>query len=90
MKSGKLFLGVLAGLAAGAALGVLFAPAKGSKTRKKITGKGKEYKDELKDKFDEFIENITEKFEKVTEEVSEFAHQAKVYSENMKKDVKPE
>jgi gas vesicle protein len=88
MNSGKVFLGVLAGLAAGAALGVLFAPAKGSKTRREISGKGKEYTDELKDKFDEFIENVTEKFEKVKEEVSEFAHQAKTYSEDMKKDVK--
>ena len=36
MKAGKVFLGVLAGVAAGAVLGILFAPDKGSKTRKKI------------------------------------------------------
>lgn len=36
MSSGKVVLGMLAGLAAGAVLGILFAPEKGSKTRRKI------------------------------------------------------
>jgi gas vesicle protein len=36
MSSGKFFWGVLAGVAAGALLGVLLAPDKGSETRRKI------------------------------------------------------
>ena len=36
MKNNQVILGVLGGLAAGALLGILFAPHKGSKTRKMI------------------------------------------------------
>lgn len=63
MESGKVFLGVLGGIAAGALLGILFAPEKGSKTRKKIMNKGKGYADELKGKFDEIKQDVTNKYE---------------------------
>lgn len=36
MKNGKLLAGIITGLGAGALLGILFAPDKGSKTRKKF------------------------------------------------------
>lgn len=62
MGSGKVLLGVLAGVAVGATLGILFAPDKGSATRKKISKKGDEYTEELKEKFNEFLDSISEKF----------------------------
>lgn len=73
MSTGKVLLGVAAGLAAGAILGILFAPEKGSDTRRMITRKGEDLADEFKEKFDEFLETITERFEKVKDEVSDFA-----------------
>jgi len=63
MSSGKVLLGILAGAAAGAFLGILFAPEKGSTTRNKILSKGEEYADELKEKFGEFVDNVAEKYE---------------------------
>lgn len=52
MKSSKSLLGVLAGAAAGATLGILFAPDKGSNTRKNISQKGEDILDSLKSKFE--------------------------------------
>jgi gas vesicle protein len=54
MSSGKVLLGVLVGVAAGALLGILFAPDKGQNTRKNITRKGEDFADGLKEKFDAF------------------------------------
>jgi len=73
MKSGKILLGVLAGVAIGATLGILFAPDKGSSTRKKISKKGDEYADELEKKFNDFIDSLTHKYETVKDEATHLA-----------------
>jgi gas vesicle protein len=65
MKSRKVLLGVLAGVAVGALVGVLFAPEKGSKIRKKILNKGEGYTDELKEKYEELVAAITKKYEAI-------------------------
>ncbi len=67
MDSGKVFLGLLAGLAAGAVLGILFAPEKGSVTRKKISEKGDEYAENLKEKFSDLVDDMTKKIEEILE-----------------------
>ena len=63
MSNGKVILGVLAGVAAGAILGILFAPDKGCETRKKIAKKGADVADDLKNKMNDFVAELTEKFE---------------------------
>jgi gas vesicle protein len=78
MGSGKVLLGVLAGVAVGATLGILFAPDKGSVTRKKISDKGDDYAEELEHKFNEFIESITKQFNAVKEETERMAENGKV------------
>jgi gas vesicle protein len=56
MKSDKIILGVLGGVAVGHYY--LFAPEKGDKTRKKIMDKSNDYADELKDKLDTLLGTI--------------------------------
>ena len=43
MKTSKTILGILGAAAAGVAIGMLFAPDKGTNTRKKLAKKGKNY-----------------------------------------------
>ncbi len=46
MNAGKVLLGLLAGVAIGAAVGILLAPDKGTSTRKKISRTKDEYSDQ--------------------------------------------
>jgi gas vesicle protein len=63
----KIVLGaLLAGAAIGGTLGILFAPAKESDTRKKISKKGEEMKDDLQSKYEELIAETKVIKEKLT------------------------
>lgn len=72
MNSLKVFLGVVVGAAAGALAGVLFAPAKGSETRKKIKRQGEDYSDAVKGKVNESFEAVTDSYEKMKEGVLDY------------------
>lgn len=72
MDTGKTVLSLLAGVAAGALLGVLFAPAKGSKTRKKILAKGDDLTDAMKEKIKDFIDEVKKESETVGNKANAF------------------
>jgi gas vesicle protein len=61
MSTGKVILGIVAGATAGAIAGILFAPDKGTETRRKISAKGEELVDSAKEKVSGILHNISGK-----------------------------
>lgn len=88
MSSGKVILGVVAGLAIGAALGILFAPDKGWNTRKRISKKAEDLTEDLKDKFEEFLDSISVKVDEVKEETADFSRKTKAGAADVKNEAK--
>lgn len=84
MKTDKVILGVLGGLAAGAILGILFAPDKGEKTRKKIKNKGIDYADELKYQYGETANSLSKKYDSIKQEGKSLLKEGKSKFENLK------
>lgn len=88
MSKSKIVLGFLAGAAAGAILGILFAPQKGAKTRKKIAKKTTEAGDSLKHAFEDFVDTIKEKYAMVAGEAEEVVEKGKAKMYAAKKEAK--
>ena len=65
----KVVVALLAGLAAGAALGILFAPDKGDETRDKLSQSLKDLGDSIKDKAADEINNLSNLKDKVVSSV---------------------
>jgi gas vesicle protein len=73
MRPQKVIIGALAGLAAGALIGVLFAPDKGSESRGKIAKKSGDVLDSVRSTFNSFLDGISTKFDRVKDEVEDIA-----------------
>merc|ERR1712159_109022 len=79
-NTGNIITGIVSGLAIRATVGILFAPDKGSKTRKKIKKTAKESKESLVAKTNEISEQLSSTF---TSKKKEFSNEL----DNMVKDM---
>lgn len=73
-NTGKIITAVAAGAAAGAILGILFAPDKGTETRRKINEQGKKLADEMKNRMEKVkvkCNEMKDDFEKRVKETAE-------------------
>ena len=68
-NNSKVLIGLLAGLAAGAALGLLFAPEKGTETRDRLSQSLKDLGDSIKDKAADEINALANLKDKVVSSV---------------------
>jgi gas vesicle protein len=66
MSTSKLVSGILVGAAAGAVLGLLFAPDKGCETRKKIRQGADDLVNNLKNKVGSLKQTMTDRYEEAT------------------------
>jgi len=76
MSNSKTLLGFLAGAAVGSILGILFAPDKGTETRRKISETSGDLTDSLKSKFNDFVDSIKETYQGVRSQAEDMADQA--------------
>ncbi len=86
--SSKIVVGFLAGAAVGALAGILFAPDKGSNTRKKISSKTGDITDSVKNSFNDFIDGVKQTYTGAKEEVEEFGSKARGKLDGVKNDMK--
>lgn len=70
MDNGKVVTALLAGLAAGAVLGILFAPDKGSETRDKLNESLADLGDAIKERAEEQFDHLNEFKEKILSAVN--------------------
>jgi gas vesicle protein len=88
MSSSKILVGFLAGAAVGALAGILFAPDKGSNTRKKIATKTGDVTDSVKSSFGDFIDTVKHTYSGVKEDAEEFGNKTKSKLDGLKNDGK--
>ena len=69
MKTLKIITVTFGATVLGVALGVLFAPNKGSKTRRNISRKGHDYAEYFTDGFDDMIDLVVHPIESIENEI---------------------
>jgi gas vesicle protein len=84
----KAVLGFLAGAAIGAIAGILFAPDKGSETRRKISKKTGDVTDSVKNAFSDFIDGMKNTYSSLKGEVEDVEEKGKAKVNQLKQEAK--
>lgn len=70
-NTGKIIGALLFGVAVGGVLGILFAPHKGSKTRRKLSAKGADFTESMKEKFNTLMDEVKKEAEVISEKAND-------------------
>lgn len=81
-------LGIVAGLAVGTLIGILFAPKKGSKTRKQIKDKSNDVKDSIEHGFEDFVDAASKKYKSIVKSGDTILNRGEDFIEQEKARVK--
>jgi gas vesicle protein len=84
MSAKKIMVGFSIGAVLGALLGIMYAPEKGSITRRRFSKTGYNYSEDLEEKFNNLIDEITEQFTTLVVEANSMAEDTKTDKRNAK------
>jgi len=88
MNTGKILIGVLAGVAIGAAAGIMFAPHVGSTTRRRLSQKGVDYFEGLKKTLNNMVDDMADKLSPVKDGAEELFEKGKKKADSARQTVK--
>jgi gas vesicle protein len=76
MKTTNVIAGVLIGVIAGAAIGILMAPDKGSETRRKLSERGRDLASTLKDSLNDIVDKAVDKYDDLRQNFTSMSKEA--------------
>ncbi|HUR12064.1 MAG TPA: YtxH domain-containing protein [Flavitalea sp.] len=88
-STSKVIISALAGVAAGLAIGLLFAPEKGEETRKKIGEKYSDLTDTWKEKFNDLVRGVKDEYDAAKDKAG-IGDKAPKGAPSMKNESKPQ
>jgi gas vesicle protein len=87
MQGRNVLLSILVSAAAGAVAGILFAPDKGTKTRRDISKRGEEFAGMARDEFEDFMAYTRKRYNEAKKHTDDLIEKGEAAAEKLKKRV---